>query len=616
MALLTSLLSQHSVSSPDAAGHPAIRSLRLAPGQVNPREADEPLGLLLIEDRLLAPMATAVDLVPKLARLAEDMTAEGIPTVRVIVGLYDGTEHRDGEVLLALRSFLADVRASYPRLLGVTLVGRFPHASILRRFPWSPSFDDSVNGVSTNGGRYLDWEPEHVAASADLVLADLTGGWATLYRRRITLPTLKLLPGASQPLPEGLTSGESLVSDGAAWTFTESDYVDVFFVDEGSVTVSKRFPGRPLKALVNSLRSDPEVARSSLTARNPIALPEIAVSRLDAFHAAVQLPTTHNRAGATGRLISGAPLSADGRPQVFRSSIAYQTSDVNGDRVIVDEEFEPDPVLERTLLGEYLDRNHAHRSGRFAGLPRLGVGVTHSFSPDAQADLLTRAIPGIRTSSREASIAGYARSWRQDALIRGITAHSNARISAFGATSQSVVDDALGPAPFRWVARTLGPGRFEYTPTAVVSPTPTNEDPDAVGVGLWVYRTLWRNGRISRQPSLVLHGGCGVSTPDGFEGLGFTDPDFGRFQNAEALLFYTGSLAVMARSKVFNDGPDDFVAELAGGARRLGQAWTRMFRRARDNDPEGADPGEVLARCKKVYPWNLLGDWSLRLLPR
>ena len=97
--------------------------------------------------------------------------------------------------------------------------------------------------------------------------------------------------------------------------------------------------------------------------------------------------------------------------------------------------------------------------------------------------------------------------------------------------------------------------------------------------------------------------GCGVSTPDGFEGLGFTDPDFGRFQNAEALLFYTGSLAVMARSKVFNDGPDDFVAELAGGARRLGQAWTRMFRRARDNDPEGSDPGEVLARCKKVYPW-------------
>jgi hypothetical protein len=70
---------------------------------------------------------------------------------------------------------------------------------------------------------------------------------------------------------------------------------------------------------------------------------------------------------------------------------------------------------------------------------------------------------------------------------------------------------------------------------------------------------------------------------------------------------------MVARSKVFNDDPGDFADALHGGEVRLGRAWQAMFTRALASDPEGADLGEQAARCKKVYPWSLLGDWSVAL---
>ncbi|HLS32557.1 MAG TPA: hypothetical protein VK039_03110, partial [Brevibacterium sp.] len=52
---------------------------------------------------------------------------------------------KDGRVLLALRRFFQQAR---PRLglTAVVLVGRFPEAQILRRWPWAPAFERTIDG--------------------------------------------------------------------------------------------------------------------------------------------------------------------------------------------------------------------------------------------------------------------------------------------------------------------------------------------------------------------------------------------------------------------------------------------------------------------------------------
>jgi len=100
-------------------------------------------------------------------------------------------------VLLALRRFLQQARDRVG-LTSVVMIGRFPEAQILRRFPWAPAFERMINGVATNGRRYLAVDPELVAGSADIVLADLTGHWEDVYQPSVTTRALYMLPaGAS-----------------------------------------------------------------------------------------------------------------------------------------------------------------------------------------------------------------------------------------------------------------------------------------------------------------------------------------------------------------------------------------------------------------------------------
>jgi hypothetical protein len=68
-----------------------------------------------------------------------------------------------------------------------------------------------------------------------------------------------------------------------------------------------------------------------------------------------------------------------------------------------------------------------------------------------------------------------------------------------------------------------------------------------------VHRTLWQNDKLSDSPSIVVHNGCGATTPDNADTTPYTDPAFGRWQNAESILFYAGCLALLGRSKIFND---------------------------------------------------------------
>ena len=91
------------------------------------------------------------------------------------------------------------------------------------------------------------------------------------------------------------------------------------------------------------------------------------------------------------------------------------------------------------------------------------------------------------------------------------------------------------------------------------------------------------------------------------------DPAFGRWQNAESILFYAGCLALLGRSKIFNDDGHQFVDGLTTSGAKLGRGWANIFAADGLAPPEGEDVGEQTARCKKSYPWNLLGDCTLPL---
>ena len=133
----------------------------------------------------------------RLDRLVADIRQEGDDCRLVSADLYQGPVQKDGRVLLALRRFLQQARDRVG-LTSVVMVGRFPEAQILRRFPWAPAFKRMINGVATNGRRYLAVDPELVAGSADIVLADLTGHWEDVYQPSVTTRALYMLPtGAS-----------------------------------------------------------------------------------------------------------------------------------------------------------------------------------------------------------------------------------------------------------------------------------------------------------------------------------------------------------------------------------------------------------------------------------
>jgi hypothetical protein len=213
---------------------------------------------------------------------------------------------------------------------------------------------------------------------------------------------------------------------------------------------------------------------------------------------------------------------------------------------------------------------------------------------------------------QDPSPAEYATAWGRPGLLRVIVAHSDAHLSQYRATTSSTaVDDALGPQPFRWWQTEPNRGR---TPREFTYVSPTNR---GIGgrVDLRVHRTLWQNDKVTDIPSIVVHNGCGATTPDNADTAPYIDTAFGRWQNAESILFYAGCLALLGRSKFFNDDGHQFVDGLTTSGAKLGRGWANIFAADGLAPPEGEDVGQQAARCKKSYPWNLLGDCPLPLHP-
>jgi hypothetical protein len=239
------------------------------------------LALLLIDARLLAGEG-ADGLRAQLDVLAADWAREGLRPRAYAIEFAPSAGHRDGSYVLALRAFLRAARESDASLRGALLLGHFPDALLVRTCAWRR--DDPLTLGAGERRRELGavpWlrvVPEIVAERCDLVLADLDGDWESLYFEAPTrVPTLlAAFPGGVPP------------HGGAATDFERGALVfrDFFHVNDGAFdAVEQLAEDGSVRALhVRTLDDarDFECSAADADAPNPLALPDLAISRLDA----------------------------------------------------------------------------------------------------------------------------------------------------------------------------------------------------------------------------------------------------------------------------------------------------------------------------------------------
>jgi hypothetical protein len=569
-------------------GDPAIINLSFLNFEQGSKEIPQTarLVLVLVEARLLNPLAGAQDLQPRLLRFKGDLSAEGFFSRFIRVDLYQGARHQDGRTLLALRSFLREVRTTFANLLGVVLVGSFPEATLVRRTIWRPSFNVTIAGVAYQNTPYLAIEPEMIAPRSEIVLADLNGNWQSLYHENFeALESIRAIPDAA-------TAATTWPVDGAIFSSTAFDrtttsYRDFFFINDGDYT-SLNAPAGQLRLLIRHRQLHPELAAADRNLPNPLCRPDILVSRINARHIAVNpKPSIVGDSGVR-------PLDGQGFPQSFTSNQVYDTWLGF---------FQQDPILERRVLNDYFDRNHRFRIGAFADLPfRTGAVAAPDFNAGGTAGYLAPAsnkfAPPLVQGS--ATVLDYVRWCKQPAVLRCIMAHSSAYSSQFDANySPAALENEMGGRPFRW--RRVG---NTYTPSL------QDQGPHA---DFYVHRTAWQNGVLaSAGANLIIHGGCEVNVPADTQTKTYYQEGYAGWQNAEGLLFYMNGVAMIARAKVFNDLPTGFPGAFALTSRaRFGDGWRAFF----DYEAADANLGKFgsAVRSKKAYFWSMIGDWTVRL---
>ncbi len=571
----------------NADGAPAIVSLRYLDFELPTEEipSDARIVLVLVEPRLLNPISGTEDMTPRLPRFKGDLRAEGFYSRFIRADVYRGPRHQDGRTLLAIRSFLREVKIAFPNFMGVILVGAFPEAMLVRRCIWRPSFDVTIAGVRYSGTPYLAIEPEIIAYRADIVLGDVTGNWHLLYREGPDrIESIKALPDAT-------TAATEWPVDGGVFSSTAFDREllerrDFFWIQDADYTILSS-PLGTLRILIHHRLRHPEISASDLGLPNPIARPDILVSRINALHIGVNPdPAIHGDDGTK-------PLDASGYPQAFTSSRVYD---------IGPGMFRQDPVLERRLLCDYFDRNHRFRIGAFANLPFRAGAIATDFSAADDAGYLSTASSSFQPPlvQENATLLEYVRWLKQPAVLRCIHAHSDPRGTGFRDVYNVVdMEREVGGRPFRW--RRDG---NTYQPSF---------QDQGGGADLFLHRTIWQNRVLSETGvNLIIHGGCEVNVPAGTTDKLYHEEGYATFQNAETILFYMSGVALVARAKGFYDLPIGFPGVFALSPRaRFGDGWKAYFDNEA-NDPE-LDRFDKAIDCKRSYFWSVVGDWAVRL---
>jgi len=529
-----------------------------------------PLVLVLVEARLQPP-ATLVPtkLAEPLATFAADLAHDGFHALVVIAEVHSGPPHQDGRTVLGLRRLLQRVRARAP-LAGAVLIGHFPDALLVRTCNWRRNEKLSLPGKD---GKPIAFEPattnvrcvpEIVAHRCDLVLADLDGDWEKVYVPGPTkLPSVTVVYGEQVP-----DAGGKAVAMQAG----ELEVVDVFHVRDGAAVAD----GEAFAVWLDPADRDHECSAADRARGNAMALPDIAISRIDAR-------------GVARRPFAGA-LDGSGRPREV--DVAETPTGVP---------WRHDAAFEIDLLVEWFARNHRFRSQPLPADARRPAAISHElgagFGQLRAGDAAWRDfdLPGYAVHEG-ADLVAYLRWLRQPAVLRTVRVHSDPWGGAYAPTSPPALAGAVGGAPWHW--RREGE-RW----------VPSWQDHGNGRADFAFHHTLWQRRMLPELPFLLIHTGCEALSPP-HASRPYDDPSYGERAHAESILFFTPCLAIVGRAKVFYDEPREFAATLGAG-KTFGEAWRRYFElesQHADWDEVGGDIGR-----KRAYFWSVVGDWTLRL---
>jgi hypothetical protein len=199
----------------------------------------------------------------------------------------------------------------------------------------------------------------------------------------------------------------------------------------------------------------------------------------------------------------------------------------------------------------------------------------------------------------DATLVDYVEWLSQPARVRMVTAHSSPWNSAFGGDYD--VDElelVAGGNPWRWG-------------TSGGMLVPSFEDQGSAA-DYYLHRTMYENEvQDANAPSFVIHTGCEVNKP--FRGAthAYTDSRYAELQNGEGQLFYLNTLAMISRTKTYNDQP-------MGLSESLGAYSNPQFGDILPGTFDADASSETLtdyspSQAKRAYNWALIGDWTLRL---
>ena len=536
--------------------------------------------LVIVESRLLEPLAGARALDRPLQTFVADLARDGYHAFVLEAKLEPGQRKQSGLTVLALRRCLQSIYKAGAGLRGVILVGRFPAASIVRQEYWERD-DDVVLNAGTekekkfSGSHWLVARSEIASSMADIVLADLDGNWDKLYQRN----------ERKFPFVVAVYPDKDISQATEDWETGADTHRDYFLVMDGAFRITQE--GKAIRVSQVG-QVDNECNEEDRSLPNPLARPEIAVSRLDASMVAL-CPNPRLR-------------SAEGRPLVGSDGRPVEAEFEEGKVPDMARQWVRDPYLERELLYAYFERNHRYRTEGVGSAARAACYSTEWGSAVPQ---MMSAVPGWDKKQHD-DLAGtqltvndWVKWMKRPAVFRAIKAHSSPWGSDYGksADSQELLRE-VGGVSWAWEQQgnRLVPATF------------------AGGTGGFaLYYTMYRNRVLPDTPNMFLHTGCEGIAPAWHNVLPYGNEDFGKFQAAQALVMYCNGLVLIGRAKVFNDEPAE-LAKVLGEGGTWGDVWMHYFSVDGANGEENRD-NTTRIRRKKSYFWALLGDWTLRLQP-
>lgn len=559
-----------------------LRRIR-SPQGAYPCEApgsDKGTVLVIVESRLLEPLAGARALDRPLETFVADLARDGYHAFALEAKLEPGQRKQGGLTVLALRRCLQSVYRAGVELRGVILVGRFPNASIVRQDYWERDDDVVLHAGTENekkfsGRHWLTAWPELVSSVADIVLADLDGDWEKVYQRNERKLTSVVAVYADKDITAATED----------WEIRTHTYRDYFFVQDGAHRIETQ--GKAIRvSRVGTV--DNECTPEDRSLPNPLARPEIAVSRLDASMVAL-CPNPRLRASDGSSLVT-----EDGRPKAAEFE--------EGKVPAMARQWVRDPYLERELLYAYFERNHRYRT---QGVGDAARAACYSTEWGSSVPEMMSAVPGWDKKQHDdligtqLTVNDWVKWMKRPAVFRAIKAHSSPWGADYGksADPEELLRE-VGGISWAWEQQgnRLVPATFA-----------------AGSGGFALYYTMYRNRVLPDTPNMFLYTGCEGITPAWYDVLPYGNDDFGKFQTAQALMMYCNGLVLIGRGKVFNDEPAE-LAKVLGEGGTWGDVWMHYFAVDGANADENRD-NTTRIRRKKAYFWALLGDWTLRLQP-